>query len=186
MDLLSIIIIGIGLSMDAFAAALVKGLCTQDHRFRFALKIGLYFGFFQGCMTLLGYYLGLSFSELINSFDHWIAFILLSIIGGKMLYEGMQKKDLSCEVDPGTDFKSMTLVSIATSIDALAVGISFALLTTHIVSTAIIIGLVTLSLSILGVLIGKRYAVFLDNKAEILGGIVLIGIGLKILFDHLA
>jgi len=185
MDLLSIVIIGVGLSMDAFAAALVKGLCTKDHRFRFALKIGLYFGFFQGFMTWLGYTLGLSFSSMINTYDHWIAFILLAIIGGKMIYEGFQEKDLSCEVDPGTGFMPMVSVSLATSIDAMAVGISLALLTTSILSTSLIIALVTFTLSILGVTLGKRYAALLDNKAEILGGLVLVGIGLKILIDHL-
>lgn len=186
MDFYSILIIGIGLSMDAFAVALVKGLCTKDHRFRFALKIGLYFGFFQGFMTWLGYTLGLSFSSLINSYDHWIAFILLTIIGGKMIYEGFQVKDLSCEVDPGTSLIPMLTVSLATSIDALAVGISLALLSTSILSTALIIALVTLVLSIIGVIIGKRYASLLDNKAEILGGVVLVGIGIKILIDHLS
>ncbi|KAF0227660.1 MAG: hypothetical protein FD133_1050 [Erysipelotrichaceae bacterium] len=185
MDLVSILIIGVGLSMDAFAVAMVKGLCTKDPRFRFAFKVGLYFGFFQAIMTLGGYYLGLTFSSLINSFDHWVAFILLSAIGAKMIYEGFQPKDLSCEVEPSTDLKAMLGVSIATSIDALAVGISLALLTTNILSTSLIIGFVTLILSIIGVMIGKRYAALIDNTAEIVGGLVLIGIGIKILIDHL-
>lgn len=185
MDLISVIVIGIGLSMDAFAAALVKGLCSKDHRLALAAKVGLYFGFFQGFMVWLGFVLGSSFSTLIDAYDHWIAFILLAIIGGKMLYEGLQPKDLSCEVDPGTSFKAMITISIATSIDALAVGISLAFLNTEIVSTALIIGAVTFTLSFLGVRIGKRWASVLDNSAEILGGLVLIGIGLKILLDHL-
>ena len=128
MDLSAIIILGVGLSMDAFAAALVKGLCSKEKHLRLALKVGLYFGFFQGFMVWIGYTLGLSFSSLIDSFDHWIAFVLLLAIGGKMIYEGFQPKDLSCEVDPGTDVKAMITISIATSIDALAVGISLALL----------------------------------------------------------
>ena len=119
MDLLAIVLIGVGLSMDAFAAALVKGLCSKDLRYRLALKVGLYFGFFQGFMVWLGYTLGLSFSALIASFDHWVAFVLLAVIGGKMIYEGLQPKDLSCEVDPGTSVKAMITISIATSIDAL-------------------------------------------------------------------
>jgi len=185
MDLLSIGIIGIGLSMDAFAVSLIKGLCTKDHRFRFAIGVGCYFGFFQAFMTWFGFTLGLTFSAFINTFDHWIAFALLSIIGGKMLYEGFQEKDLSCDVDQGMQMGHMLSVSIATSIDALAVGVSLALLTTNIISPALIIGAITLVLSILGVILGKRYAALLDNKAEILGGLVLISIGIKILIDHL-
>lgn len=185
MDYFAIVLIGVGLSMDAFAAALVKGLCSKDLRYRLALKVGLYFGFFQGFMVWLGYTLGLSFSALIDSFDHWVAFVLLAVIGGKMFYEGLQPKDLSCEVDPGTSVKAMITISIATSIDALAVGISLALLSTEIVSTSLIIAFVTFILSFLGVRIGKRWASKLDNTAEIIGGLVLIGIGIKILIDHL-
>lgn len=185
MDLYAIVLIGVGLSMDAFAAALVKGLCSKDLKYGLALKVGLYFGFFQGFMVWLGYTLGLSFSTLIASFDHWVAFILLALIGGKMIHEGFQPKDLSCEVDPGTTIKAMVTLSIATSIDALAVGISLALLSTDIVSTSLIIATVTFVLSFLGVRIGKRWAAKLDNTAEIMGGLVLIGIGIKILLDHL-
>jgi putative Mn2+ efflux pump MntP len=185
MDLSAIIILGVGLSMDAFAAALVKGLCSKEKHLRLALKVGLYFGFFQGFMVWIGYTLGLSFSSLIDSFDHWIAFVLLLAIGGKMIYEGFQPKDLSCEVDPGTDVKAMITISIATSIDALAVGISLALLKTEIISTALIIAVVTFGLSFIGVLLGKRWAAQLDNTAEIIGGLVLVGIGIKILLDHL-
>jgi manganese efflux pump family protein len=185
MNIYSIVLIGVGLSMDAFAAALVKGLCSKDLRYGLALKVGLYFGVFQGFMVWLGYTLGLSFSGLINAFDHWVAFVLLALIGGKMIYEGFQPKDLSCEVDPGTSVKAMITISIATSIDALAVGISLALLSTDIVSTSLIISFVTFALSFLGVRIGKRWAAKLDNTAEIMGGLVLIGIGIKILIDHL-
>ncbi len=185
MDLVSIFILGVALSMDAFAIALIKGLCTKDHRFRFALIVGLYFGFFQAFMTWLGFTLGLSFSTLINAFDHWVAFVLLLIIGGKMIYEGFKEKDLSCDVDQGTQMMPMLSVSLATSIDALAVGVSLAILTTNILSTSVIIGVITMVLSIIGVMLGKRYAALLDNKAEILGGLVLIGIGIKILIDHL-
>ncbi len=185
MNIYSIVLIGVGLSMDAFAAALVKGLCSKDLRYGLALKVGLYFGVFQGFMVWLGYTLGLSFSGLINSFDHWVAFVLLALIGGKMIYEGFQPKDLSCEVDPGTSVKAMITISIATSIDALAVGISLALLSTDIVSTSLIISFVTFALSFLGVRIVKRWAAKLDNTAEIMGGLVLIGIGIKILIDHL-
>lgn len=185
MELSAIFILGIGLSMDAFAAALVKGLCSKEKHWGLALKVGLYFGFFQGFMVWIGYTLGLSFSSLISSFDHWVAFFLLLAIGGKMIYEGFQPKDLSCEIDPGTSVKAMITISIATSIDALAVGISLALLNTKIISTALIIGVVTFSLSFIGVRIGKRWAAQLDNTAEIIGGLVLIGIGIKILLDHL-
>jgi len=185
MDLFAIVIIGIGLSMDAFAAALVKGLCSKDLHYALAFKVGLYFGFFQGFMVWFGYTLGLSFSALIDSFDHWVAFFLLAAIGGKMIYEGLQPKDLSCDVDPGTDVKSMITISIATSIDALAVGISLALLKTEIISTSLIIASVTFLISFLGVRIGKRWASKLDNTAEIIGGLVLIAIGIKILLEHI-
>ena len=171
--------------MDAFAVALVKGLCSKDSRIRTMLKIGLYFGVFQGFMVWAGYLLGSSFSSIINSFDHWIAFILLTLIGGKMFYEGLKPKDLSCEVDPKTDIKSMVTISIATSIDALAVGISFAFLDLPIISTSILIGCITFVISCVGVFLGKKGASWLGNKAELLGGLVLIAIGVKILVEHL-
>jgi len=185
MELYTAVLIGIGLSMDAFAVAMVKGMCAKDSRIGTAIKISLYFGVFQAGMVLIGYLLGITFSSIISSFDHWIAFFLLLFIGGKMIYEGLTPKDLSCDVDPKTDFISMITVSIATSIDALAVGVSFAFLNEPIVSTALLIGCITFTISLIGVQLGKRGASWLGDKAELLGGLVLILIGVKILIEHL-
>lgn len=185
MELFTLFLIAIGLSMDAFAIALVNGLCASQSRIRYAVRVGLFFGFFQGFMTWFGYTLGTRFSASIVSYDHWIAFILLGLIGGKMIYEGMQPKDLSCEVHQEKDWKHLCYFSIATSVDALAVGVSFAFLNISILIPSLLIATVTFSLSALGVMIGKRFAVLLDNKAEILGGLVLILIGTRILYTHL-
>jgi putative Mn2+ efflux pump MntP len=185
MELITLLLIAVGLSMDAFAVALINGLCASESRLRYALRVGLFFGFFQGFMTWLGYSLGTNFSAYITSYDHWVAFILLGLIGGKMLYEGMQPKDLSCEVHQEKDFLHLVYFSIATSIDALAVGVSFAFLNISILSPALIIAGITFGFSVLGVMIGKRFAVLLDNKAEILGGVVLILIGARILLTHI-
>jgi len=184
-ELSAVLLIAVGLSMDAFAVSLINGLCASKSRLRYALKVGLFFGVFQGFMTWAGYMLGSTFSATIQSFDHWVAFILLVIIGGKMFYEGLQPKDLSCDIHQEKDTKSLLYFSVATSIDALAVGVSFAFLAQPIVITSLIIAGVTFTLSLIGVLIGKRCAVWLDNKAELLGGLVLIAIGVKILVDHL-
>jgi putative Mn2+ efflux pump MntP len=185
MEPFTLFLIAIGLSMDAFAVALVNGLCASQSRIRYAVRVGLFFGFFQGLMTWLGYTLGIRFSASITSYDHWIAFVLLGIIGGKMIYEGLQPKDLSCEIHQEKDWLHLFYFSIATSIDALAVGVSFAFLNINIVTPAMMIGGVTFVVSFLGVMIGKRFALLLDNKAEILGGVVLILIGARILYTHL-
>jgi putative Mn2+ efflux pump MntP len=185
MELFTLFLIAVGLSMDAFAVALINGLCASESRLRYALRVGLFFGFFQGFMTWLGYSLGTNFSAYITSYDHWIAFILLGLIGGKMLYEGLQPKDLSCEVHQEKDFLHLVYFSLATSIDALAVGVSFAFLNMSILSPSLIIAGTTFVFSVVGVMIGKRFAVLLDNKAEIMGGVVLILIGARILLTHL-
>jgi manganese efflux pump family protein len=185
MELFTLLLIAVGLSMDAFAVALINGLCASESRIRYALRVGLFFGFFQGFMTWLGYSLGTNFSSYITSYDHWVAFILLGLIGGKMLYEGLQPKDLSCEIHQEKDWLHLVYFSVATSIDALAVGVSFAFLNISILSPSLIIAGITFAFSVLGVMIGKRFAALLDNKAEILGGVVLILIGARILFTHL-
>jgi putative Mn2+ efflux pump MntP len=185
MELFTLILIAVGLSMDAFAVALINGLCASKSRIRYALRVGLFFGFFQGFMTWLGYALGTKFSASITSYDHWLAFILLGLIGGKMIYEGLKPKDLSCEVHQEKDWLHLCYFSIATSIDALAVGVSFAFLNISILTPSLIIAAVTFALSAIGVMIGKKFAVLLDNKAEILGGVVLILIGARILYTHM-
>lgn len=186
MDITSILIIGYSVSMDAFAVALIKGLCMKDHQTRFALIIGLTFGFFQGFMTLSGYYLGRRFMHLIASVDHWIAWALLVAIGSKMIYDALQKKTIVCELEPKLSVRSLITSGIATSIDALVIGISLSVLSGNILLSSSLIALITFVLSTLGVLIGKKSALWLDHKAELMGGILLIFMGFRILISHLS
>ena len=174
MGIVELLLTAIGLSMDAFAVSVCKGLGMRKMRYDQALVIGLYFGVFQALMPLLGWLLGTSFSRYIQAFDHWIAFVLLAFIGGKMLWDVFHEKE-----------ESAAEKSVATSIDALAVGIAFACLDVQIWSSVSIIGCVTLVLSFCGVWIGNRFGNRFEKKAEIAGGVVLILIGVKILLDHL-
>lgn len=185
MELSSILLVGIGVSMDAFTVALIKGLCLRDSRTKVSLIIGLSFGFFQGFMLWIGYSLGRSFSQYIISIDHWVSFILLSIIGIKMIVDGLKTDAINCDIEARLSIRTLLYASIATSIDALAVGISFSFLDQSIIQTSIIIGFITFIISSLGVLIGKKSAVWLDHKAEIFGGFVLIIMGIRILLTHL-
>lgn len=189
MVLLEVFLIGIGLSMDAFAVSICKGLGMTKLNKRQALTIGLYFGGFQALMPLIGYYLGTMFASYITSFDHWIAFILLVFIGGKMLVEAIKEKDDDKEIekDLALNHGEMFLLSVATSIDALAVGITFALAYENfsIWIAILIIGLTTCVLSMIGVGIGNFFGTRYKKSAEIVGGIILILIGLKILLEHL-
>lgn len=188
---LEIILIGIGLSMDAFAVAICKGLNMQRLDGRKMLLIALYFGGFQALMPFIGWLLGTRFRHLIESIDHWIAFGLLAFIGGKMLLEGIRKcfrktpSEEPVEEEKETSHKELLLLAVATSIDALAVGISFAALGTPIFPAVLIIGCITFFLSMLGVLIGRFFENRLEKAAEILGGVILILIGIKILVEHL-
>ena len=184
MQFITLLITAIGLSMDAFAVAMCKGLSLRHYRARYALIVGLYFGFFQGIMPLIGYFLGINLSHMIEAYDHWIAFILLAFLGGKMLYEAFSaEEDETCDA---TDFKTMLVLSVATSIDALAAGISFAVLQMNIFSAVLVIGITTFLLSALGVKIGSVFGAKFKLGAEVAGGIILIGIGIKILIEHLA
>lgn len=195
MDFLSILMIGVGLSMDAFAVALAKGMNIKEGIWKKAIKIGIFFGVFQAVMPLIGWWAGTYFEAYIKSFDHWIAFILLSIIGGKMIYESIKERRsdnssddeaaITLEDDEDLSNKNLTILAIATSIDALAVGVSFAFLNVNIVSAVIIIGITTLVLCVIAVILGKQLGKVFQNYAEIIGGIILIGIGLKILIEHL-
>lgn len=185
MDITSILIIGFGVSMDAFAVALIKGLCLKDHQTRSALIIGLTFGFFQGFMTWSGYHLGKQFMDLIVHVDHWIAWILLLGIGSKMIYDALKNEAIVCEVDPHLTFRSLLSSGIATSIDALAIGISLSVIAGNILFTSSVIAIITFSLSTIGVMIGKKSALWLDHKAELIGGLLLILMGFRILFSHL-
>jgi putative Mn2+ efflux pump MntP len=179
-----IIILAVGLSMDAFAAALCQGLCMKKLNLKHAAVVALFFGGFQALMPLIGWFLGKQFEVYITSVDHWLAFALLCFLGGKMMYEGF-KKGGECEVCQPFSVKRVLVLAVATSIDALAAGITFAFLKTDIIPTVLLIGFITFGLSFAGVAIGKRFGTSLANKADILGGAALILIGLKILLEHL-
>ncbi|NCC90594.1 MAG: manganese efflux pump [Spirochaetia bacterium] len=186
MGIVELLLVSVGLAMDAFAVSLCKGLRMRKINYSQAFVIALFFGFFQAAMPLLGWLLGMQFERYITAVDHWIAFILLSIIGSKMLYDSLTE-DPSCPVETVTrlDLRELLLLSIATSIDALAVGITLAFLKTDIFLSVSMIGVVTFLLCLAAVAIGNRFGNRLQSKAGILGGVVLILIGLKILLSHL-
>ncbi len=183
MSLFSLFILAVGLSMDAMAVAICKGLSVQKLKFRHAIITGLYFGGFQAGMPLIGYFLGRQFSAYIESVDHWIAFVLLALIGGNMIKESFGKtEEVNCSFCP----KAMLPMAVATSIDALAVGVTFALLPgVNITAAVSFIGVITFSLSAVGVYIGHLFGAKFKSKAELTGGIVLILMGLRILLEHL-
>lgn len=183
MGFVEVLLIGIGLSMDAFSVSVCKGLIARKFSWKTALTCGLWFGFFQALMPLVGYFLGSQFEQYITAVDHWIAFGLLFLIGSNMIREAFSKEEESS--DSSLDFKTMLLLAIATSIDALAVGISFACIQVKIWSSVLIIGLTTFAFSVLGVKIGNVFGSKFEKSAEIIGGIILILIGLKILLEHL-
>ena len=201
MDILSITLIAIGLSMDAFAVSISNGIIIKELKLQHALKIGLYFGVFQALMPLAGWFAGSQFKDYITSIDHWIAFILLAIIGGKMIKEAYEDEceinssgDGTCEVAISAQVEAcedplrmgrLVVLAVATSIDALAVGISFAFLNVSILWSATVIGVITFGICVAGVYIGRKFGCLFRKKAEIIGGIILIFIGLKILLEHL-
>lgn len=183
MGILEIFLIGVGLSMDAFAVSVCKGLSMKKLDWKKAIIIALYFGVFQAVMPVIGYLLGTTFENLVTQIDHWIAFILLGIIGANMIKETLGKE--SENSNDKVDFKTMIVLAIATSIDALAVGITFAFLKTEILSAVTMIGIITFILSLIGVKIGNKFGDKYEKKAEFLGGVILILIGVKILIEHL-
>lgn len=183
MSLIELFLIAVGLSMDAFAVAICKGLSMRKLNPHHAVIIGLYFGGFQALMPLVGYLLGVNFQESITAFDHWIAFILLAIIGGNMIKEALNSEEESC--DASVAFRDMLVLAVATSIDALAVGVTFAFLRVNIIPAVSFIGVITFTLSIIGVKVGNIFGTRYKSKAEIAGGVILIGIGLKLLIEHL-
>lgn len=184
MTTIEIIIISIGLAMDAFAVSLSKGLASGTYKFKNSIMCGFWFGFFQMLMPLIGCFLGINFSTYIQAFDHWIAFILLGIIGGNMI-----KEAFSTESDSKTNcsysIKQMFPLAIATSIDALAVGITFAFLGVNIYTAVLIIGVITFLVSGLGVKLGSVFGEKYSSHAEIAGGALLIIMGIRILIEHL-
>ena len=185
MGIFELILLSIGLGMDAFAVSVCKGISMKKMNWKKASLIGLYFGGFQAVMPILGYFFGTSFESFITNIDHWIAFILLVIIGAKMIQEAFQKDKDEDEYNEDISVKAMLILSIATSIDALAVGITFAFLKVDLVLAFSLIGIITFILSVLGTKIGNRFGDKYKSKAELIGGIILILIGLKILLGHL-
>ena len=183
MTFFELFLIGIGLSMDAFAVSICKGLSMQKIDKKYTLCIGLFFGGFQALMPLTGYLLGSRFSGYIERFDHWIAFILLGLIGANMIRESRSKEVE--EVDASYAFRPMLVMAIATSIDALAVGITFAFLQVNILSAVACIGITTFVLSCIGVKVGNVFGARYKSTAELCGGILLILLGLQILLEHL-
>ena len=181
MSLFSVFLIGISLSMDAFAVSIAKGMCVKGNRLRCALMLAFWFGAFQALMPLLGWLSGSLFESLITAIDHWIAFVLLSYLGGKMVYESFKEEDSHL-----ITFSSRMLftLGIATSIDALAVGVSMAFLKTGIWFPASVIAFTTFFLSFSGVICGFRFGKIKGLKVELLGGLILIVIGVKILIEH--
>jgi len=184
MELATIIVIAVALAMDAFVVSIVSGGAYRQLHVKHALRMALFFGGFQAIMPLIGSLAGLTLKEYITFCDHWIAFGLLAAVGGKMIYESFKIKSVEENLDPSNLFVLLVL-SVATSIDALAIGITLSLITSSIAFAVIIIGIITFSLSYLGVCIGKKFGHFFENKIEALGGLILIGIGVKILIEHL-
>lgn len=183
MGLIELFLIAVGLSMDALAVSVCKGLAMPKCTFKKAAIVGLWFGGFQALMPAIGYILGVQFQEAIASIDHWIAFVLLALIGGNMIHEALDNDEE--EADASLDVKTMFLLAVATSIDALAIGITFAFLKVSIIPAVCFIGIVTFIISFAGVKIGNVFGARYKNKAEIVGGVILILLGLKILLEHL-
>lgn len=181
MNIIDILVIGVGLSMDAFAVSICKGLAMKKMDVKKALVCSLYFGVFQALMPLIGFLLGSGFKNVVSSIDHWIAFVLLGIIGINMIKEAK-----SCDVvNDSMDVKTMLTLAVATSIDALAIGVTFAFLKVSIIPAVSIIGLITFVCCFIGVKLGNVFGEKLKSKAEIMGGVMLILIGTKILIEHL-
>ena len=183
MSLLTLFVTAVGLSMDAFAVAICKGLAMKKLSWKKTLIIGLWFGGFQALMPTTGYLLGKRFEHYVTAIDHWIAFVLLVLIGANMVKESFSKEEESS--NDSVDFKTMFLLAIATSIDALAVGVTYAFLQVRIVPAVSFIGIITFTLSIIGVKIGNVFGLKYKSKAELTGGIILIVMGIKILLEHL-
>ena len=184
MDLLTPAVIGIGLSMDCFAVSLAIGTTTKTRLIYAAVIIAFFFGAFQAGMTVTGWLAGSSIIGFISAYDHWIAFILLAIVGGKMIWEGVRGEEEEAHIEV-IQFVPVIILSLATSIDALAVGVSFGVLQIAVLIPAIIIGIVCFLISFAGVILGERLEDILGNKMEIIGGLILILIGINILAGHL-
>lgn len=183
MSLLELFLVAVGLSMDAFAVAICKGLSMKRIDKKYMFLIALFFGGFQALMPLFGYFLGSQFAAYIERVDHWAAFVLLALIGGNMIKESQEEAEE--ESFEGISYKELFLLAVATSIDALAVGITFAFLQVKILPAVTLIGATTFVLSLVGVLVGNVFGARYKSRAEMTGGIILILIGIKILMEHL-
>ncbi len=182
---MNILFIALGLAMDAFAVSITSGFTIKQLRIHHALRVGLFFGLFQAVMPLVGWAVGLSVRDFVVEVDHWIAFSLLVLVGGKMIYESFKIESIKKRPDV-LKISTLLMLSLATSIDALIMGVTFAMLKISILLPILVIGIVTFLLSFVGVYIGDRLGHFFENKMEFVGGLVLIGIGIKILIEHLA
>lgn len=184
MDIITILFVALGLAMDAFAVSVTSGFTIKYLRIQHALRLAAFFGLFQAIMPVVGWLAGIGLRDIISGIDHWIAFGLLSMIGFKMIFESTRMKP-DKKLDP-LNIYVILILSIATSIDALAVGLTLSILDISIINPAIIIGVITFLLSFIGVYVGDRFGHFFENKIEVVGGMILIGIGIKILIEHLA
>ncbi len=182
-NILTIFIIALGLAIDAFSVSVAVGAGYKQLKIRHTLRMALFFGGFQAVMPILGWLCGLSFRGAIQAYDHWVAFGLLTAIGGKMIYESFKIKEIKKQLNP-TNMLVLLTLSLATSIDALAIGITLSLLTDYIIMSVLVIGIVTFVLSYMGTYIGKMFGHIFENKIEMAGGIILICIGIKILVEH--
>ncbi|MDO4378133.1 MAG: manganese efflux pump MntP family protein [Erysipelotrichia bacterium] len=180
MSVLELLVIAIGLSMDAFSVSVCKGLSVEKVQTKHVLLCGLFFGIFQAVMPAIGYFIGSAFANYVEKFDHWVAFVLLLYIGINMIKEAKQEE----KMDADFSLKTMTLMAIATSIDALTIGVSFAFLKVNLLISVLAIGLITFTLSCIGVVLGHKIGSKFSSRAEILGGAVLIILGIKILIEH--
>lgn len=184
MGIIELLVIAVGVSMDAFAVSVCKGLSVSRVRPAHALKTGLWFGGFQAMMPLIGFFLGMSFADLVSAVDHWIAFVLLALIGADMIKESFDRKDSTSAKDADFSSGTMLAMAVATSIDALAIGVSFAFLNVNIWAAVLCIGLVTGIFSAAGVYVGNVFGRRYKSMAELAGGVILVVMGLKILIEH--
>jgi manganese efflux pump family protein len=182
-DVVAILLVALGLAMDAFSVSLCSGMATEKLAPRHVWRMAAFFGGFQMLMPTLGWLGGTAFSRYIGGFDHWIAFGLLAFVGGRMIYESLRGQ--ACATINPANLATLLMLAVATSIDALAVGLSFALLSVSLVVPILVIGAVTFTLSLVGVALGRRVGGFLQSKVAIVGGLILIGIGVRILVGHL-
>lgn len=192
MDFLTILLIAVGLSMDSFAVSISRGICTKQLKITQALLLAVIFGFFQGFMPLIGFGVGLVFSAELRAVDHWIAFVILFLIGAKMIFENLKhaKNDESCDCDGECGkrnfrLKYLTILAFATSIDAMAAGLVFTSFPDRIIPAVLVIGLTTFAFSYLGVNLGYKFGSKFKFNFEVFGGIVLVIIGFRVLFEHL-